>query len=216
MKLLDHKFFSHPVIASDKFYYGTYPYKIEFNPAKFENRRSLISFRRQIEDFQSDLIHGLMRTNISYNIVRFYFVDYTDFLLTYNVFSESINFVQGPISKQHLEILTTPDFKVVKRSDLWLKKYNCRVYVTFKNYLFDNYIANAMLIPLPTPVKSEQLDLNKELMSMQYFFDDNLSSVSIRKNCTLFCDYADIVDIIPFFYLQFPKARLIIEKVFID
>jgi len=208
-----HNFTEHYITPSERIYYGRYPFKLTFDHSGIDTRRNLLSFRRQIEDFQYDLLENYCRAYIARNGVRLYFYNYNDLVTTYNVFRSQITDVAGPINNEHLHLLKSKDHHVKVRSQNWFKKYDCKVYMTAK--MFSNGSFYKSLISLDR-------EKYKELVQgQQDFFETNLTNIKKKYSWDnqwneFYCDYAEFLETLPFVRLQHPDARLIVYKVVLN
>lgn len=206
-------FKDHSITPSEKIYYGRYPFKLTFDHSFADNRRNLLHFRRQIEDFQYDLLENWCRPYIARNGIRLYFNNYNDFVVTYNMFKSQIVDVAGPINDEHLHLLKSKDYYVHVRTQNWFKKYDCRVYMTAKMFSNGSYYRSLMSI---------DADKYRELMdSQQEFFETNLPNIKKKYNWSntwneFYCDYEEFLETLPFLRLQLPDTRLIVHKVVLN
>ena len=213
-KLIDNADFkSIAIFPSEKMYYGRYAYKLDFNSEGIDTRRNLLSFRRQIEDFEFDCLENFCRPYIARNGIRLYFFNYSDLLTTYHVFKSQITKVSGPINSEHLDLLLSKDYHVQVRSQNWFKKYDCKVYLTAKMFSNGNFYRS--LISLD---REKYKDL---IQGQQDFFETNLTNIKKKYSWDnqwneFYCDYAEFVETLPFLRLQHPDARLIVYKVVLN
>jgi len=207
-------FKNHDVTPCEKFYYGRYPFRLTFDHTPLvNNRRNLLHFRRQLEDFQYDLLENYCRPYVAHNGVRLYFYNYNDLRVTYNMFKSQITDVAGPINNEHLHLLKSKDYHVKVRSQNWFKKYDCKVYMTVQMFSTGSYYRSS--ISMGRERYQELIDSQKN------FFEANL--VDIKKKygyddywSEFYCDYAEFLEILPFLKLQQPDARLIVYKVVLN
>ena len=115
-----------PVIPSDKEYYSNYMYKVEIkgNSVSYD-----IELHNEIDKWMQDNWYYGTRSQwtTKNRLIFFSKIDKLENFLS--LFSNSVQGLYGPISKDHLEQMLLPDIKIKKvfKDKLWYNKYDIKL-----------------------------------------------------------------------------------------
>ena len=207
--VLGNSYAGYDVIPSSSYYYDEYAYKVVFDDSDFTHWRQRVHFRRQLEDFSWDLKIYNWRPYIASNGMRLYLNNSNDLDTVLGVFGDQITELHGPINQEHLKVLTSGDQYLMMRKTLLYKKYDCKFYCT-------NYPSWSRAAPMSS-------SNNQELYDQQVFWKDNLEDRRIHSSTygwkttmernTFYTTYAEYLELLPMFRLQWPGGRMILHKV---
>lgn len=226
------------IAPSDKIYYGKYAYKVTFlTPTTFD----LVDYTNTKEGIRLLEMHfrdrlyqyiGAPREHDDSNkpehieekiIARqkdaeplckqfIYLRSLNDLKKVVDEFVDHIETIEGPISKTHLDLLLSKQYRCEVRAGLWYKKYDYKV---------------SMFLPYRTAYGFTKEEKRAKVLEVFEFLKENLSSDAFKTtgllgyhlNSTNFLEFyskSEAFDAIyPFISMMFNDWRLIVTKAYI-
>lgn len=202
------------VTMSDSIYFGGYPYKVEFIPQEFDNKRSLKYFRRDIEDFVEDFEITQYRSYISKNKQHMFFRSKSDMQAFVGMYHEQIKKIYAPVSQKHLDFLLAEKLTILVRSNLYYGKYDAKVSCYNSRSRTYNFYANY------SSYRHMAARIPEKIEEIRDFLQDNAKNfkfVGSAPYCTnFFCDYNELQELMPFMVLYLDDIDLHITKILSD
>ena len=124
---------------------------------------------------------------------------------TLAVYGSLISHLAGPVSKEHLDLLYSPNFMCEAKKKLWYNMYDCKIetwvplqYRTggYQYSQEDNQVLNELVTYL-----AENINIHSPR-----------NTYSARYCTTLYCDFDELVNILPFVKMAYPGNKLFITK----
>lgn len=217
VKVLSKKSIKFDLLPSNSIYFRRYPYKVIFN-LKFDPskpyRDQLLNFKYDLTDFTDDILKYPTRQLISTENPSLFIRDYKDLLLTLSVYKDSIQQVHGPISRDHLELLFSGNYKCQSKDRLWYNMYDCKIETWLPIRYRKNFGINGIINGV---INSHNEEDEIEIRSFIEYIKDNINAHipkhwTGRFTTTIYCRFDEFVEILPFLKLSFPKHTLVITK----
>ena len=118
-----------PVIPSDTIYYNHYAYKLVLDVSSYIDPDYFIE---EFEDFTKDTLQESVRLvngRKNENEIYCYLKSIDDCTITATVYAKLSKRIYGPVSKEHLNVLTSRHYRCIARKSLWYKKYDGKIYM---------------------------------------------------------------------------------------
>lgn len=192
--ILGDEFDQYNVLPSDKMYFKRFAYKVELNNDGLDTHRKIIHFRRQLEDFEMNCLSAKLRQHVSSTGVNVYLKNIDDLRSTVAMFSSQVNSISGPLNKEHYDVLSNKDCYISLRKNLWYGQYDCRI-----------FFSNFSRFKQPISTADAYLWLKENLTNTK-------TKLFLDRDEYIYFDYAEFIDILPFFKLQFGDMRIILTK----
>lgn len=212
VKLLSKKAISHKILPSNSVYFRRYPYKVVFN-LEFDSKLNWLdqirNFELDLTIFADDMLTGPVRKYMVTQSPSLFLSNYKDLKTTLAVYGSLISQVAGPISKEHLDLLYSPNFLCESKQKLWYNMYDCKV----ETWIPLKYRSTA-LGPYPYSHTTEDFSSLNDLV---LYLKENINVHMPRKwatrySTTVYCNFDELINILPFVKMAYPENRLYITK----
>jgi len=213
IKLLSKKAISHKILPSNSVYYRKYPYKVVFN-LEFDSKRKWYEQMREFEldllGFADDVLTGPIRKYMLSQTPGLFLSNYKDLNATLAVYDSVISHVCGPISNEHLNLLFSPNFMCEAKQRLWYNMYDCKV----ETWVPLKYRPNSLGYVNTAQIEEDSGTLN-DLVS---YLKENINVhvprywTTPRYCTTVYCNFEDLLNILPFVKMAYPQNKLYITK----
>ena len=215
---------------SDGIYYGRYAYKATFvvpetpshilmdmygDDSPLEHYRY---FKKQLFDYcviprrpdQSNkpdyLEENIISKNRSDNSITLYFKSKNDLITVVNKFYDDLAVIVGPLSRTHLDLLQSRNYRCEVRTQNWYKKYD------YKVYMFMPYKATWQM------TKQDKINKHEEIIN---FLKENVPAHSLKFYGTFagsiqfFTTSEHFDPAYPFLNMMYNEWRVIVTKAYI-
>jgi hypothetical protein len=208
VRLLSKKAFTHDIFPSNSIYFRRYPYKVvfslDFDP-KLRWMDQIRNFDLDLKVFVDDMLTAPIRKHMVSQTPSLFLSNYKDLKTTLAVYGSAISHVCGPISKEHLDLLYSPNFMCEAKEKLWYNIYDCKI---------------ETWIPLQYRRGGYQYSQEDDqlLNGLVTYLKENINvhsprnSRSARFCTTLYCNFDELVNILPFVKMAYPENKLFITK----
>ena len=200
----------YPTSASTQIYYYSYPYRVDLESedwgdcfTKFDERRSVALRKLMLEEFCEQELDRNLRSYISKNTYRVYLQTYQDLLVFLGFFNDQVKHVHGPVSADHIQAMTDPDYSCVIRGPYY-KKFDIKIFVS------TNYSRYGLYSSLGT---MERQQIRTDVLN---YLRENLPPDKQLLRDDLYTTSEDYAVVQPFITLQYPDARLVITKCILE
>ncbi len=216
VKILKKRALGFEPMPSNSIYFGRYPYKIVFNlsfdPSK-QYGEQILNFKFDLTNFTEEVLNQPTRQLISTEKPSLFIKDYKDLMLTLAVYKDSIHQVHGPVSKEHMELLFSSNYRCQGKDRLWYGIYDCKI----ETWLPLKYRKNITYGNL----KHHDDEDAEEIRSLIEFIKDNLNAHipkhwTARFTTTIYCKFDEFVNILPFLKLSYPKHTMLITRAILN
>ena len=214
VKLLSKKAISHKILPSNSVYFRRYPYKVVFN-LEFDTKipwiNQIRNFELDLVLFADDMLTGPVRKYMVTQSPSLFLSNYKDLKTTLAVYGSVISHVAGPVSKEHLELLYSPNFMCEAKQKLWYNMYDCKI----ETWIPLKYRHSVFGSINQTDADDEA---HKSLRDLVSYFRENINIhiprnwASPRYSTTMYCNFEELVSILPFVKMAYPDNRLYITK----
>ena len=217
VKVLKKKAVGFDLLPSNSIYFGRYPYKIVFN-LKFDPNKKygeqILNFKFDLTNFTEEVLKHPTRQLISTEKPSLFIQDYKDLILTLAVYKDSIHQVCGPISKEHLELLFSNNYRCQGKDRLWYGIYDCKI----ETWLPFKYRRS---FPAMGTFRHHSEEDAEEINSLIVFIKENLNAHipkhwTARFTTTIYCKFDEFVNILPFLKLSYPKHTMMITRAILN
>lgn len=208
VRLLSKKAFIHSILPSNTIYFRRYPYKVVFNlnfDLDLKWMDQIRNFELDLKVFADDMLTGPTRKHMISQTPSLFLSNYKDLKTTLAVYGSLISHLAGPVSKEHLDLLYSPNFMCEAKKKLWYNMYDCKIetwvplqYRTggYQYSQEDNQVLNELVTYL-----AENINIHSPR-----------NTYSARYCTTLYCDFDELVNILPFVKMAYPGNKLFITK----
>jgi hypothetical protein len=179
-------------------------FNLEFDP-NLNWTDQIRNFQADLDVFADDMLTAPIRKHMISQSPSLFLSNYKDLKTTLAVYSSLISHVVGPISKEHLDLLYSPNFMCEAKQKLWYNMYDCKIETWIPlQYRRGGY-------------KYSQED-DQLLNSLVMYLKDNINVHTPRKwhsarsTTTLYCNFNELVNILPFVKMAYPEHKLLITK----
>lgn len=219
VKILKKKAIGTDLLPSNSIYFGRYPYKVVFN-LEFDDKKpyrdQILNFKFDLTNFTEDVLKHPTRQLISAERPSLFIKDHKDLMLTLAVYKDSISQVYGPISKEHLELLFSSNYKCQGKDYLWYGIYDCKI----ETWLPMKY-RKSVSVSISGGVREEDEEDIVEIRSFIGFIKDNINTHipkhwTGRFTTTIYCKFDEFVNILPFIKLSYPKHTMLITRAILN
>jgi hypothetical protein len=209
VRLLSKKAFIHSILPSNTIYFRRYPYKVVFN-LEFDPDLKWLdqirNFELDLKVFADDMLTGPIRKHMISQTPSLFLSNYKDLKTTLAVYGSLISHLAGPVSREHLDLLYSPNFMCEAKQKLWYNMYDCKIetwiplqYQRHGGHRYsqeDDQLLNGLVTYL-----TENINIHspRNLYSARYC-------------TTLYCDFDELVNILPFVKMAYPENKLFITK----
>jgi hypothetical protein len=167
------------------------------------------NFELDLTIFADDMLTGPVRKYMVTQSPGLFLSNYKDLKTTLAVYGSLISHVAGPISKEHLELLYSPNFLCEAKQKLWYNMYDCKV-ETWIPLKYRSTVAG------PYPYSHSPEDFSS-LNDLVVYLSENINIHMPRKwatrySTTVYCNFDELINILPFVKMAYPENRLYITK----
>lgn len=194
-----------PTGPSETMYYDQYLYRVEVL-SYTKNKRDLRNFKFSVIDYCEENFEYKIRTNFSKTKKLLYISDFEDLVkFLDSVFK--ITAINGPINRQHFELLYTRDYRCEVREKLYYNKYDSKVSVWPQRKKGGGWSI------LGSMANSEFAQQKAELLE---FLKDNVSTYRLNSRSYTYVDHdffinqSEFLELLPFIKLQYPDLRFMV------
>lgn len=212
VKLLSKKAISHKILPSNSVYFRRYPYKVVFNldfDPKLKWLDQIRKFELDLSVFADDMLTGPVRKYMVAQSPSLFLSSYKDLKTILAVYGSLISHVAGPISKEHLDLLYSPNFLCEAKQKLWYNVYDCKI-ETWIPFKFRNLSSGFR----PYSISDDDVSSLNDLV---LYLNENINIHMPRKwagkySTTVYCNFDELIDILPFLKMAYPENRMYITK----
>ena len=213
VKLLSKKAISHKILPSNSVYFRRYPYKVVFNlefDVKTPWLKQIRNFNFDLTAFTEDLLTGPTRKYMVTQSPSLCLSNYKDLKTTLAVYGSVISHVCGPISNEHLDLLFSPNFMCEAKQKLWYNMYDCKV----ETWLPLQYTPNSLGYVTTSQINEGVGTLNDLVSYLKENINVHIPRAWARSRycTTVYCNFEEMLDILPFIKMAYPENRLYITK----
>ncbi len=220
VKILKKKAVGIDLLPSNSIYFGRYPYKVVFNldfDANKNYREQILNFKFELTDFTEDVLTHPTRQLISTERPSLFIKDYKDLLLTLAAYKNTLHQVHGPISKEHLELLFSSNYKCQGKDRLWYGIYDCKI----ETWLPIKYRKSFAIGSFNRINSHENEEDAAEIRSFIEFIKENINTHipkhwTGRFTTTIYCKFDEFINILPFLRLSYPKHTMLITRAILN
>ena len=209
VELLSKKEISPRIFPSNSVYFRRYPYKIVFKLAVDSDqtpRQQQKHFEFDLMGFIGEMLSGPVRKHIASQTPSLFVTSYADVLTTLAAYGDTVAYVCGPVSDEHLDLLFSPNLLCESKSKFWYNKYDCKI----DSWLPLNIRLNLLNSYDPIPPDEVAVYLKENI-------DIHITKHRFRSYCTtMYCSFDEFVNILPFVKMVYPENRLVITKAILD
>jgi hypothetical protein len=188
------------VTASRKLYYGKYPYKmtVSLMAAGSTDWNELCMFEHEFVDFADNVLDSANRKYWRMSRQLMYFSTFADLSKAYAIYKSVALQISGPVTQEHLAVITSPDTEYNPRKTLYRNSFDCHVRV------WTRWLRSWRS---PSWARSRTADMNE-------FFAQSLTNREFGEayGVDMYTNYDEFLEVMPFFKLQFADYRIYIER----
>lgn len=215
IKILSKKAITKKLLPSNSIYFKRYPYKVVFDlqfDADKTYREQLLNFKFDLTNFTEEALKFPTRSLMCTQTPSLFIHDYKDLLKTLSIYGSQISEVHGPISKEHVELLVSRNYKCQSKEKLWYGIYDCKV-ETWLPYRFSKNVQTVYINKFTTSIIRD----DDEVAPLITYIKDNINSHAPKHwtgkfTSTIYCKFDEFIEILPFVKLSYPNHRLVITK----
>lgn len=193
------------VTASRSIFYGKYPYRMTVSlmeeRARLRPRRDdwkdLCSFEHEFVDFANNVLESAYRKYWGIRRQRLYFSTLADLSTAYSVYKSVAMEISGPVTQEHLEVITSHNTEYNPRKTLYKNSFDCHVRIWGK-WSRDAAYRNQLTVDMREFFI--QSLTNCDALSSRY----SVYAIGVD----MYTNYDEFLEVMPFFKLQFTDYRI--------
>jgi hypothetical protein len=183
-------------------------FNLDFDP-KLKWLDQIRKFELDLSVFADDMLTGPVRKYMVAQSPSLFLSSYKDLKTILAVYGSLISHVAGPISKEHLDLLYSPNFLCEAKQKLWYNVYDCKI-ETWVPFKFRNLSSGVR----PYSISDDDVSSLNDLV---LYLNENINIHMPRKwagkySTTVYCNFDELIDILPFLKMAYPENRMYITK----